>query len=169
MANDGGVVKFVYTPMLENPKHLYFYYVGLRGILVGKCEDDFDARNAAAGGRVGRRRSGSVVVDSINGFSLQISSHPQLHSLTRSFSFRCTRLSQLLSIPSSVLNTAWNCYTTNDIMMYGHMFFRNLFGNSPLGFKRKATSEEEKNEVALNISLSLVFQLLASLHLKAGR
>ncbi|WRX17440.1 Xylanase inhibitor [Theobroma cacao] len=59
-------VEFVYTDMLSNPKHPYFYSVGLEGISVGK-------RNIPAPEnlkRVDRRGSGGMVVDSGTTFTM---------------------------------------------------------------------------------------------------
>ncbi|KAJ1390118.1 Xylanase inhibitor, C-terminal [Sesbania bispinosa] len=63
---DGEMAEFVYTPMLENPKHPYFYCVGLVGISVGK-------RTVPAPEmlrRVNHRGDGGVVVDSGTTFSM---------------------------------------------------------------------------------------------------
>lgn len=60
------VVEFVYTDMLHNPKHPYFYSVGLEGISVGK-------RNIPAPEnlkKVDRRGSGGMVVDSGTTFTM---------------------------------------------------------------------------------------------------
>ncbi|PPE00210.1 hypothetical protein GOBAR_DD02786 [Gossypium barbadense] len=60
------IVEFVYTDMLHNPKHPYFYSVGLEGISVGK-------RNIPAPEnlkKVDRRGSGGVVVDSGTTFTM---------------------------------------------------------------------------------------------------
>ncbi|MBA0552932.1 hypothetical protein Golob_023704 [Gossypium lobatum] len=60
------LVEFVYTGMLSNPKHPYFYSVGLEGISVGK-------RNIPAPEnlkRVDRRGSGGMVVDSGTTFTM---------------------------------------------------------------------------------------------------
>ncbi|XWS49103.1 hypothetical protein CRYUN_Cryun13aG0135000 [Craigia yunnanensis] len=59
-------VEFVYTDMLSNPKHPYFYSVGLEGISVGK-------RNIPAPEnlkRVDRGGSGGMVVDSGTTFTM---------------------------------------------------------------------------------------------------
>ncbi|XP_022737515.1 probable aspartyl protease At4g16563 [Durio zibethinus] len=59
-------VEFVYTDMLSNPKHPYFYSVGLEGISVGK-------RNIQAPEnlmRVDRKGSGGMVVDSGTTFTM---------------------------------------------------------------------------------------------------
>ncbi|KAH1223475.1 putative aspartyl protease [Glycine soja] len=59
-------VEFVYTSMLRNPKHSYFYCVGLTGISVGK-------RTILAPEmlrRVDRRGDGGVVVDSGTTFTM---------------------------------------------------------------------------------------------------
>jgi hypothetical protein len=67
--NDGDgskVVEFVYTSMLENPKHPYFYCVGLKGISVGK-------KTVLAPEilrRVNKRGDGGVVVDSGTTFTM---------------------------------------------------------------------------------------------------
>ncbi|KAG8486668.1 hypothetical protein CXB51_020045 [Gossypium anomalum] len=60
------IVEFVYTDMLHNPKHPYFYSVGLEGISVGK-------RNIPAPEnlkKVDRRGSGGMVVDSGTTFTM---------------------------------------------------------------------------------------------------
>lgn len=57
---------FVYTPMLENPKHPYFYCVGLEGVTVGK-------RQLAAPRslkRIDRSGKGGMVVDSGTTFTM---------------------------------------------------------------------------------------------------
>ncbi|XP_027337630.1 probable aspartyl protease At4g16563 [Abrus precatorius] len=64
---DGGeMVEFAYTPMLENPKHPYFYCVGLDGISVGKRT--IPAPEMLR--RVNRRGDGGVVVDSGTTFTM---------------------------------------------------------------------------------------------------
>ncbi|KAL2321577.1 hypothetical protein Fmac_025956 [Flemingia macrophylla] len=65
-ANGGGVAEFVYTPMLENPKHPYFYCVGLRGISVGKRT--IPAPEMLR--RVDERGDGGMVVDSGTTFTM---------------------------------------------------------------------------------------------------
>ncbi|XP_020228359.2 probable aspartyl protease At4g16563 [Cajanus cajan] len=60
------VVEFVYTPMLENPKHPYFYCVGLTGISVGKRI--IPAPEILR--RVNARGDGGVVVDSGTTFTM---------------------------------------------------------------------------------------------------
>ncbi|KAI9174524.1 hypothetical protein LWI28_018569 [Acer negundo] len=58
--------EFVYTDMLDNPKHPYFYSVGLEGISVGK-------KNIPAPGflkRVDRKGNGGMVVDSGTTFTM---------------------------------------------------------------------------------------------------
>ncbi|KAK7265922.1 hypothetical protein RJT34_33547 [Clitoria ternatea] len=62
----GEMVEFVYTPMLENPKHPYFYCVGLDGISVGKRI--IPAPEMLR--RVDRRGDGGVVVDSGTTFTM---------------------------------------------------------------------------------------------------
>ncbi|KAK8559950.1 hypothetical protein V6N13_061426 [Hibiscus sabdariffa] len=60
------IAEFVYTNMLSNPRHPYFYSVGLEGIAVGK-------RNIPASAnlkRVDRRGSGGMVVDSGTTFTM---------------------------------------------------------------------------------------------------
>ena len=62
----GGVAEFVYTPMLENPKHPYFYTVGLIGISVGKRIVPAPEMLR----RVNNRGDGGVVVDSGTTFTM---------------------------------------------------------------------------------------------------
>ncbi|TKY55443.1 Aspartic proteinase nepenthesin-1 [Spatholobus suberectus] len=62
----GGMDEFVYTPMLENPKHPYFYCVGLIGISVGKRS--IPAPEMLR--RVNQRGDGGVVVDSGTTFTM---------------------------------------------------------------------------------------------------
>ncbi|KAL4280259.1 hypothetical protein GQ457_03G019640 [Hibiscus cannabinus] len=60
------IAEFVYTNMLSNPRHPYFYSVGLEGISVGR-------RNIPASEnlkRVDRRGSGGMVVDSGTTFTM---------------------------------------------------------------------------------------------------
>lgn len=64
LGNDG--IRFVYTSMLENPKHPYFYCVGLKGISVGKR--NIPAPEALK--RVDRRGNGGMVVDSGTTFTM---------------------------------------------------------------------------------------------------
>lgn len=63
VANGG---EFAYTAMLDNPKHPYFYCVGLEGISVG------NKKIAAPEGmkRVDRRGNGGMVVDSGTTFTM---------------------------------------------------------------------------------------------------
>ncbi|KAF7810091.1 putative aspartyl protease [Senna tora] len=64
---DGGeVVEFVYTSMLENPKHPYFYSVGLAAISVGNRT--IPAPEMLR--RVDRRGNGGMVVDSGTTFTM---------------------------------------------------------------------------------------------------
>lgn len=60
------MVEFVYTSMLENPKHPYFYTVGLIGISVGKRT--IPAPEMLR--RVNNRGDGGVVVDSGTTFTM---------------------------------------------------------------------------------------------------
>lgn len=62
----GGVAEFVYTSMLENPKHPYFYTVSLIGIAVGKRT--IPAPEMLR--RVNNRGDGGVVVDSGTTFTM---------------------------------------------------------------------------------------------------
>ncbi|KAG7953400.1 hypothetical protein I3843_12G108200 [Carya illinoinensis] len=64
LGNDGA--GFVYTSMLENPKHPYFYCVGLEAISVGK--NTIPAPETLK--RVNRRGNGGVVVDSGTTFTM---------------------------------------------------------------------------------------------------
>ncbi|KAG6637052.1 probable aspartyl protease At4g16563 [Carya illinoinensis] len=64
LGNDGA--GFVYTSMLENPKHPYFYCVGLEGISVGKRT--IPAPETLK--RIDRRGSGGMVVDSGTTFTM---------------------------------------------------------------------------------------------------
>lgn len=64
--NGNGMDEFVYTPMLENPKHPYFYCVGLTGISVGKST--IPAPEMLR--RVNSRGDGGVVVDSGTTFTM---------------------------------------------------------------------------------------------------
>ncbi|EEF33456.1 probable aspartyl protease At4g16563 [Ricinus communis] len=59
-------VQFVYTSMLDNPKHPYFYCVGLEGISIGKKK--IPAPEFLK--RVDREGSGGVVVDSGTTFTM---------------------------------------------------------------------------------------------------
>ncbi|WJX94691.1 hypothetical protein P8452_76087 [Trifolium repens] len=65
-SNGDEVVEFVYTSMLENPKHSYFYCVGLKGISVGKKK--IPAPEILR--RVNKRGDGGVVVDSGTTFTM---------------------------------------------------------------------------------------------------
>ncbi|XP_022878600.1 probable aspartyl protease At4g16563 [Olea europaea var. sylvestris] len=65
MNDDNGVV-YSYTPMLENPKHPYFYSVGLEAISVGKRK--IQAPNSMK--RVDRKGNGGMVVDSGTTFTM---------------------------------------------------------------------------------------------------
>ncbi|KAJ0104937.1 hypothetical protein Patl1_18495 [Pistacia atlantica] len=63
---NGDETEFVYTEMLDNPKHPYFYSVGLDGISVGK-------KNIPSPGflkRVDRKGNGGMVVDSGTTFTM---------------------------------------------------------------------------------------------------
>ncbi|XP_061341097.1 probable aspartyl protease At4g16563 [Gastrolobium bilobum] len=60
------MAEFVYTPMLENPKHPYFYCVGLAGISVGKRTIPSPEMLT----RVNGRGDGGVVVDSGTTFTM---------------------------------------------------------------------------------------------------
>lgn len=57
---------FAYTPMLKNPKHPYFYCVGLEGVSVGK--KNIQAPETLR--RVDRRGNGGMVVDSGTTFTM---------------------------------------------------------------------------------------------------
>ncbi|KAL3499578.1 hypothetical protein ACH5RR_038671 [Cinchona calisaya] len=57
---------FVYTPMLKNPKHPYFYCVGLEGVSVGKKKIPAPENLR----RVDRRGNGGMVVDSGTTFTM---------------------------------------------------------------------------------------------------
>lgn len=59
-------VEFVYTNMLSNPKHPYFYSVGLDGISVGKKKIPAPENLK----RVDRKGSGGMVVDSGTTFTM---------------------------------------------------------------------------------------------------
>ncbi|XP_022772617.1 probable aspartyl protease At4g16563 [Durio zibethinus] len=59
-------IEFVYTDMLSNPKHPYFYSVGLEGISVGK--KNIPAQENLK--RVDRKGSGGMVVDSGTTFTM---------------------------------------------------------------------------------------------------
>ncbi|XP_054810156.1 probable aspartyl protease At4g16563 [Prosopis cineraria] len=63
---DGELVQFVYTPMLENPKHPYFYSVGLAAISVGK--KTIPAPEMLR--RLDQRGNGGMVVDSGTTFTM---------------------------------------------------------------------------------------------------
>ncbi|XP_028785735.1 probable aspartyl protease At4g16563 [Neltuma alba] len=63
---DGELVQFVYTLMLENPKHQYFYSVGLAGISVGK--KTIPAPEMLR--RLDQRGNGGMVVDSGTTFTM---------------------------------------------------------------------------------------------------
>ncbi|KAK4260375.1 hypothetical protein QN277_003500 [Acacia crassicarpa] len=63
---DGELVQFVYTPMLENPKHLYLYSVGLAGVSVGK--KTIPAPEMLR--RLDHRGNGGMVVDSGTTFTM---------------------------------------------------------------------------------------------------
>lgn len=65
-SNGDEVVEFVYTSMLENPKHPYFYTVGLKGISVGK--KTVPAPKILR--RVNKKGDGGVVVDSGTTFTM---------------------------------------------------------------------------------------------------
>lgn len=65
-SNGDEVVEFVYTSMLENPKHPYFYSVGLKGISVGKKM--IPAPKILR--RVNKKGDGGVVVDSGTTFTM---------------------------------------------------------------------------------------------------
>lgn len=62
----GERVKFIYTQMLDNPKHPYFYSVGLEGISVG--EKKISAPEILK--RVDRHGGGGMVVDSGTTFTM---------------------------------------------------------------------------------------------------
>lgn len=62
----GEIVEFVYTSMLENPKHPYFYCVGLKGISIGKKTVPAPENLR----RVNKRGDGGVVVDSGTTFTM---------------------------------------------------------------------------------------------------
>lgn len=64
--NNGEKVEFVYTSMLENPKHPYLYCVGLKGISIGKKM--IHAPEILR--RVNRRGDGGVAVDSGTTFTM---------------------------------------------------------------------------------------------------
>lgn len=57
---------FSYTPMLKNPKHPYFYCVGLEGVSVGKKKIQAPENLR----RVDRRGNGGMVVDSGTTFTM---------------------------------------------------------------------------------------------------
>ncbi|KAF5729853.1 putative pepsin A [Tripterygium wilfordii] len=59
-------IQFVYTSLLENPKHPYFYSVGLQGISVGKKKIPAPEKLK----RVDRKGSGGMVVDSGTTFTM---------------------------------------------------------------------------------------------------
>ncbi|XP_059275968.1 probable aspartyl protease At4g16563 [Lycium ferocissimum] len=57
---------YAYTPMLENPKHRYFYCVGLEGVSIGKIKIPAPASLR----RVDGRGNGGMVVDSGTTFTM---------------------------------------------------------------------------------------------------
>ncbi|XP_051115506.1 probable aspartyl protease At4g16563 [Andrographis paniculata] len=59
-------VYYTYTPMLDNPKHKYFYCVGLEGVSIGKRRIPAPASLQ----RVDRRGNGGMVVDSGTTFTM---------------------------------------------------------------------------------------------------
>lgn len=63
---EDGEIGMVFTPMLENPKHPYFYCVGLEGVSVGTKRID----SPASLKRVDRKGNGGMVVDSGTTFTM---------------------------------------------------------------------------------------------------
>ncbi|XP_010264273.1 PREDICTED: probable aspartyl protease At4g16563 [Nelumbo nucifera] len=64
--NEGGDGEFLYTPMLDNPKHPYFYCVGLEAVSVGSTR--IPASQSLK--RVNREGNGGMVVDSGTTFTM---------------------------------------------------------------------------------------------------
>ncbi|OVA13859.1 Peptidase A1 [Macleaya cordata] len=61
-----GETEFIYTPMLDNPKHPYFYCVGLEAIQIGEKR----IGTPASLKRVDRKGNGGMVVDSGTTFTM---------------------------------------------------------------------------------------------------
>ncbi|KAK6157988.1 hypothetical protein DH2020_005302 [Rehmannia glutinosa] len=64
--NEDFVIDYTYTPLLENPKHSYFYCVGLEAVTIGKIK--IPAPESLR--RVDRRGNGGMVVDSGTTFTM---------------------------------------------------------------------------------------------------
>uniref|UniRef100_A0A7N0U059 Peptidase A1 domain-containing protein n=1 Tax=Kalanchoe fedtschenkoi TaxID=63787 RepID=A0A7N0U059_KALFE len=102
-----GPNKLVYTPMLRNPKHPYFYCVGLTGISIGKKLIPAPASMS----RVDSNGDGGLVVDSGTTYTMLPPKFYQ--SLVAEFGERVSRIGKRLSQPESTTGMS-HCYYLND-------------------------------------------------------
>ncbi|XP_014505738.1 probable aspartyl protease At4g16563 [Vigna radiata var. radiata] len=126
----GGMVEFAYTPMLENPKHPYFYLVSLIGISVGK-------RNIPAPEmlqRVNHRGDGGVVVDSGTTFTMLPEAF--YNSVVDEFDRRVGRVNQRARKIEEKTGLA-PCYYLNAVAEVPVMTLRFAGGNSSVVLPRK--------------------------------
>ncbi|CAF2072891.1 unnamed protein product [Brassica oleracea var. botrytis] len=141
-------VEFVYTELLDNPKHPYFYSVSLQGISVGK-------RNIPAPAmlrRVDRNGGGGVVVDSGTTFTMLPAKF--YNSVVEEFDSRvgrvheradrvepssgmspCYYLNQTVRVPALVLHFAGNGSSVT--LPRGNYFYEFMDGGDGKEEKRK--------------------------------
>jgi len=126
----GGMVEFVYTPMLENPKHPYFYIVSLTGISVGKRT--IPAPEMLR--RVNHRGDGGVVVDSGTTFTMLPEGF--YNSVVNEFDSRVGRVNQRARKIEEKTGLA-PCYYLNAVAEVPVVTLRFGGGNSSVVLPRK--------------------------------